>query len=42
MFYSLDHFQIDEIEVFAVITLSTFNFENVLGELSGIHRQQTQ
>ena len=44
MFESLDHFEIDEIEVFVHITQSTFNIANVsLGSfgLSGIHWQQT-
>ena len=29
MFYALDNFKIDEIEVFLDITQSTFNFANV-------------
>ena len=36
MLYSLDHVEIDEIEVFVDITPSTFNIANVSHELSGI------
>ena len=37
----MDHFEIDEIEVFVDITLSTFNIANVSLGLSGVHCQQT-
>ena len=41
MFQLLDHFKIDEIEVYVNNTLSTFNIANVLRRLSGVHWQQT-
>ena len=42
MFYSLGHLEIEEIYVFVDITLSSFNFDNVSGRLSGGHWEQTQ
>ena len=41
LFSSLDHFEIDEIEVFVDFTLSSFNIANMSLGLSGVHRQQT-
>ena len=41
MFKSLDSFEMDEIQVFIDITLSTFHFANVSHGLSGVHWQQT-
>ena len=37
----MDHFEIDEIELFVDITLSTFGIANVSQGLSGVHWQQT-
>ena len=37
MFYSLDHLEIDEIEVYVDNILSTFNIANKLCGFSGVH-----
>ena len=37
----MDNFEMYEIEVVIKIALSTFNFFNVWGGLSGVHCQQT-
>ena len=42
MVWSLDHFKIDEIELFVDITESTFNIANVSRGLYDVHVQQTQ
>ena len=41
IFQSLDHFEIDETEVFVDTTQYTFNFANLSRRLSGFQRQQT-
>ena len=39
MFISLEHFEIDKIQIFVDITLSTCNFSDLSLELYGVHWQ---